>query len=144
MSKKKIINLSPELLSFDVSDKGHNFPSQCAFLFVRSLCHLSPLNLSKSHPFPSFFHLAFYYFCLVPLLLNCFFFFCFVLLLVSFWHCRVARNTTHQFFYYSFWFLAGERISNCIYLNYETSIIIYVAVLVNDFIVPLFVKCFIM
>ena len=66
--KKKILNLSPELLSFDVSDKGHSFPPP-----FHSLCHLSPLNLSRSHPFPSFFHLAFYNFYLVPLLQNCFF-----------------------------------------------------------------------
>ena len=80
--KKKILNLSPELLSFDVSDKGHSFPPP-----FHSLCHLSPLNLSRSHPFPSFFHLAFYNFYLVPLLQNCFLF-CFVIgFLLASWGC---------------------------------------------------------
>ena len=55
-----------------------------------------------------------------------------------------AHPSSFYFLYYSFWFLAGERISNYIYLNNEISIITYTVVLINVCIDSLFVSCFIM
>ena len=56
-----------------------------------------------------------------------------------------AHPSSFYFLYYSFWFLAGERISNYIYLNNEISIITYaVVLLINVCIDSLFVTCFIM